>query len=152
MAKPPLPLIVQWRDLAQEGLFYTDIAKDYPDYTVSQIRRYCVGDFGADAPGPIKRRRRCSGNPWLQGERSAHALLNERQVRRVLDDWDEEEGWWRHAAGHWANLLKVATSTILKVRCGITWKHLKHPNAGRKKRIRAAGPPAWGLVLRTFDS
>ncbi len=36
MAKPPLPLIVKWRDLAQEGRFYTDIAKDYPDYTVSQ--------------------------------------------------------------------------------------------------------------------
>ena len=152
MAKPPLPLIVKWRDLAQEGQFYTDIAKDYPDYTVSQIRRYCLGDFCADAPGPIQRRRRCSGNPWLQCEKSPHALLNERQVRRVLDDWDDEKGWWYHSGGHWAKLLKVATSTILKVRRGDTWKHLKHPNAGRKTRIRAAGPPAWGLVLRTFDS
>ena len=44
MPKPPPPLIAQWRDLAQEGLFYTDIAKDYPDYTVSQIRRYCLGE------------------------------------------------------------------------------------------------------------
>ncbi len=35
MAKPPLPLIVKWRDLAQEGRFYTDIAKDFPDYTAS---------------------------------------------------------------------------------------------------------------------
>ena len=152
MAKPPLPLIAQWRDLAEDGQFYTDIAKDYPDYTVSQIRRYCVGDFGADAPGPIQRRRRCSGNPWLRGEKSPNALLDEGQVQRVLDDWDEEEVYWRHAAGHWAKLLKVATSTILRVRLGNSWKHLRHPNAGRKKRIRAAGPLAWGHVLRSFDS
>ena len=152
MAKPPQPLIAKWRDLAEEGRFYTEIAKGFPDYTVSQIRLYCLGHFGADAPGPIQRRRRCSGNPWLQGEKSPHALLHEEQVRRVLDDWDDDKGYWRHAAGHWAKLLKVSRSAILKVRRGATWKHLKHPNAGRKKRIRAAGPPAWGLVPRTFDS
>ena len=56
---------------------------------------------------------------------------------------------WYHSAGHWAKLLKVSTSTILRVRLGNTWKHLRHPNAGRSKRIRAADPPAWGLVLRT---
>ncbi len=33
MTKPPLPLIVKWRDLAQEGRFYTDIAKVFPDYS-----------------------------------------------------------------------------------------------------------------------
>ena len=80
MAKPPLPLIVKWRDLAQEGRFYTDIAKDYPDYTASQIRHYCLGHSGAKAPGPIQKRRRWSDNPWLQGEKSPHALLDEKQV------------------------------------------------------------------------
>ena len=40
MAKPPLPLIVKWRDLAQEGLFYTEIAKDFPDYTSTYTERF----------------------------------------------------------------------------------------------------------------
>ena len=52
MAKPPLPLIVKWRDLAQEGRFYTDIAKDFPDYTSSQIRHYCDVPHGA-VPHPM---------------------------------------------------------------------------------------------------
>jgi hypothetical protein len=57
-------------------------------------------------------------NPWLQGERSPHALLDEEQIRKVLDDWDDEKGYWRNAAGYWAMLLKVSPSTILAVRCG----------------------------------
>ena len=133
MAKPPLPLIVKWRDLAQKGRFYTDIAKGFPDYTASQIRYYCLGHSGAKALGPIQKRRRRSGNPWLQGEKSPHALLDETQVRVVLDDWDDEKGYWRIAAGQWARVLKVSPSTIRAVRRGDTWKHLKHPNAGRKK-------------------
>ena len=133
MTKPPLPLIVQWRDLAQEGLFYTDIAKDFPDYTPSQIRHHCLGNSGAKAPGPIQQIRRWPDNPWLQGEKSPHALLDEKQVREVLDDWDDEKGYWRNAAGHWGKLLKVSPSTILAARRGDTWKHLRHSNAGRKK-------------------
>ncbi len=62
MAKPPLPLIVKWRDLAQEGRFYTDIATAFPDYTASQIRHYCLGTSGAKAPGPLQKRRRWSDN------------------------------------------------------------------------------------------
>ncbi len=61
MARPPLPLIVQWRDLTQEGRFYTDIAKDFPDYTASQIRHHCLGNSGANAPGPLQQLRRSSG-------------------------------------------------------------------------------------------
>ncbi len=76
MAKPPLPLIVKWRDLAQEGRFYTDIAKDFPDYTSSQVRHFCLGNSGAKAPGPIQERGRWPDNPWLQGGKSPHALLN----------------------------------------------------------------------------
>jgi hypothetical protein len=59
--------------------------------------------------------------------------LDEKQVREVLDDWDDETGYWRNAAGHWATLLKVSPSTILAARRGDTWKHLKHSNAGRQK-------------------
>ncbi len=133
MARPPLPLIVKWRDLAQEGRYYADIAKDFPDYTVSQIRHYCLGTSGANAPGPIQQIMRWPGNPWLRGEKSPHALLNEKQVRQVLDDWDEEKGYWRNSAGYWATLLKVSPSTILAPRRGDIWKHLEHSNAGRKK-------------------
>ncbi len=133
MARPPLPLIVQWRDLAQEGRFYTDIAKVFPDYTASQIRHYCLGNSGAKAPGPIQKRRRWADNPWLQGEKSPHALLDETQVRKVLDDWDDEKGYWRNSAGYWGKLLSVSPNTILAVRRGDTWKHLRHSNAGRKK-------------------
>ncbi len=133
MAKPPLPLIVKWRDLAEEGRFYTDIAKASPDYTVSQIRHYCLGNSGAKALGPIQKCRRWSANPWLQGEKSPHALLTEKQVRGVLGDWDDEKGYWRNTAPHWAKLLKVSRNTILAARRGDTWKHLRHSNAGRKK-------------------
>ena len=50
MAKPPLPLIVQWRDLAQEGRFYTDIAKGFPDYTAKSD------------PPLLSRKLRCQGS------------------------------------------------------------------------------------------
>ena len=69
----------------------------------------------------------------LQGERSPNALLDGKQVREVLDDWDDEKGYWRNSAGHWGKLLRVSPSTILAARRGDTWKHLKHSNAGRKK-------------------
>ncbi len=133
MPRPPLPLIVKWRDLAQEGWVYTDIAKDTPDYTASQIRHYCLGNSGAKAPGPIQESGRWLDNPWLQGEKSPHALLDETQVRKVLDDWDNEKGYWGRAAGYWAKLLDVSPSTILAIRRGDTWKHLKHPNTRRMK-------------------
>ena len=133
MPRPTLPMIVKWRDLAEEGQFYTDIAKHFPDYTPSQIRHYCLGNSGAKAPGPVQEPRRWLDNPWLQGERSPHALMDEQQAHEVLGDWDDDKGYWRHPARHWADLLSVSPSTILAVRRGDTWKHLKHPNAGRKK-------------------
>ena len=133
MAKPPVPLIVRWRDLAQEGRYYSDIAKDFPDYTASQIRHYCLGNAGAKAPGPIQGRRRSLDNPWLQGEKSPHARLDKRQVGDVLGDWDDEKGYWRKSARHWGRLLGVSPRTILAMRRGDIWKHLNHPNAGRKK-------------------
>ena len=65
-----------------------------------------------------------SDNPWLQGEKSPHALLDEKQVREVLDDWDDEKGYWRSAAGHWGKLLKVLTEYDSR---GLTRRHLETP-------------------------
>ena len=115
MTKPTLPLIVKWRDLAQEGRFYTDIAKVFPDYTASQIRHYCLGNSGANAPGPVQKRGRWPDNPWLQGEKSPHALLDEKQVRKVLDDWDDEKGYWRNSTGRRQN--HCCRTLIEKYRC-----------------------------------
>ena len=64
---------------------------------------------------------------------STHALLDEKQGRQALDEWDDEKGYWRNPDGHWGKLLRVSPSTILAARQGVTWKHLKHSNAGRKK-------------------
>lgn len=133
MPKPPRSLIAKWRDLAQAGRFYSDIAKAFPGHTASQIRHYCLGNSGARAPGPIQQTGRWSDNPWLHGEKSPLALLNEGQVLQVLDDWDEEKGYWRTAAERWAKRLKVSQNAILRVRRGDAWKHLGHPNAGRQR-------------------
>jgi hypothetical protein len=133
MARPPIPLVVKWRDLAAEGKFYAEIARSYPDYTASQIRHYCLGHTGRKAPGPLQPPRRFKTNPWLQGERSPHALLSEPEVRQILSDWDDDKGYWAHSASHWANVLDVSPSTILACRRGDTWAHLEHPNQGRKK-------------------
>lgn len=133
MPKPPLPMIVQWRDLAAEGKFYAEIHRKYPDFTASQIRHYCLGHTGRKAPGPIQKAKRFDTNPWLQGERSPHALLGEPDVRQVLEDWDDDKGYFAHSASYWAKLLSVSPSTILACRRGDTWAHLKHPNQGRKR-------------------
>ncbi len=136
MPRPSLLVIVRWRHLAQAGQFYSDIAKRFPDYTASQIRHYCLGNSGSGAPGPIQQAGGWADNHWLHGERSPIAVLNEKQVRRVLDDWDEEKGYWRTAAERWVKRLKVSQNAILRVRRGDAWKHLKHPNAGRKQGKR----------------
>lgn len=133
MPKPPLALVVKWRDMAAEGTFYAEIQRQHPEYTASQIRHYCLGHTGKKAPGPLQKSRRFDDNPWLQGERSPHALLSEADVRRILDDWDEEKGYWEHPASYWAEEFDVSPSTILACRRGDTWGHLDHPNQGRKR-------------------
>jgi hypothetical protein len=131
-------LIVKWRDLADEGRLYTEIAKLYPRYTAAQIRHYCLGNTGRKLPGPLQRARRFGGsNVWLQGDKSPHAELTKKQALAVLDDWDEEVGRWRRSGVWWARELGVAPSTIHMLRRGETWKFLQHPNQGRK---RGEGP------------
>jgi hypothetical protein len=137
MPKPPGTLVVKWRDLAEEGYLYAEISRMYPEYSVDQIRHYCLGHTGRHLPGPIQRVDRWYGsNVWLRGSNSPHAELTEDQARKVLDDWDEEAGRWGTPGAEWARRLKVSPSTIYMLRRGETWQHLEHTNQGRKRRKR----------------
>jgi hypothetical protein len=137
MPKPPGDLVVKWRELAEEGYLYAEIARMYSKYSVDQVRHYCLGHTGRDLGGPVQRVDRWYGsNVWLRGVNSPHSRLSEAQVRRVLDDWDEEADRWKTPGAKWARKLKVSPSTIYMLRRGETWGHLNHPNQGRKPRKR----------------
>jgi hypothetical protein len=129
MAKPSGATVIIWRDLAQEGYTYAEIARKYPDYTVNQIRHYCLGNTGSRLPGPIQKSGRWQGsNVWLRGEKSPHAAMTAAQALEVLEDWDKAKGRWKHSAAHWATTLGVSPSAIQQLRRGDTWRHLNHPN------------------------
>ncbi len=135
MPKPPAALVVKWRDLADEGHFYAEIARMYPEYSEDQVRHYCLGNTGRKLPGTIQPTDRWNGsNVWLQGERSPHAEITQEQAVAVLDDWDEERETWGKSGAQWARELGVAPSTIYMLRRGETWKFLRHPNQGRRSR------------------
>jgi len=139
MPKPSGALVVTWRELAEEGYLYAEIARKYPEYSVDQVRHYCLGHTGRKAGGPVQRVDRWYGsNVWLRGSNSPHAELTEAQVRKVLDDWDEKTDRWRTAGAVWARRLKVSPSTIYMLRRGETWSHLEHPNQGRKPKKKKA--------------
>ena len=139
MPKPPGALVVQWRDLAAQGLTYAEIQRRFPEYTADQVRHYCLGTTGKKLPGPLQSPGRWDGsNVWLRGEKSPHAELTEEQARDVLDDWDEDKGNWGTSGAEWARRLDVSPSTIHMLRRGETWRHLKHPNQGRKRKRKAA--------------
>ena len=134
MAKPSGAIVIIWRDLAEEGYTYAEIARKFPDFTVNQIRHYCLGNTGARLPGPIQKSGRWHGrNVWLQGEKSPHAGMSKEDALNVLEDWDEDRGRWKHSAAYWAEQLDVSPSAIQQLRRGDTWKHLNHPNQ-RKNR------------------
>jgi hypothetical protein len=135
MAKPNGKLVVRWRELAEEGFLYAEIARRYPDYTDDQVRHYCLGHTGRQHGGPIQRVDRWYGsNVWLRGVNSPHAELTEKQARRVLDDWDEGADRWKTDGAEWGRKLGVSPSTIYMLRRGETWKYLEHPNQGRKPK------------------
>lgn len=135
MPKPPGALVVKWRDLAESGWTYAKIHRKYPKYTADQVRHYCLGTTGKKLPGPTQKPGRWNGrNVWLQGEKSPHAELTKKQAVEVLDDWDEEKGDWGTPGAEWARRLKVSASTIHMLRRGETWRHLEHPNQGRKRK------------------
>jgi hypothetical protein len=133
--RPPGALVVKWRNLAEEGYLYAEIARRYPAYSVDQVRHYCLGHTGRKLSGPVQRVDRWYGsNVWLRGSNSPHAELTEAQARKVLEDWDEKADRWRTAGAVWARRLKVSPSTIYMLRRGETWSHLEHPNQGRKSK------------------
>ena len=133
MSKPTGATVIIWRDLAEEGHTYAEIARRFPEFTVNQIRHYCLGNTGKRLPGPIQRSGRWEGrNVWLQGERSPHAGITKAQALEVLEDWDAERGRWKHSASYWAEAIGVSPSAIQQLRRGDTWAFLKHPNQRRR--------------------
>lgn len=137
MPRPDEEIVVKWRELAEEGYLYAEIARMYPDFSVDQVRHYCLGHTGRNMPGPIQRVDRWYGsNVWLRGENSPHSELSEEQALEVLDDWDEKSDRWKRSGAEWARELGVSPSTIYMLRRGETWKYLDHPNQGRKPKKR----------------
>ncbi|MDH5589169.1 MAG: hypothetical protein OEZ65_02550 [Gemmatimonadota bacterium] len=135
MPKPPAELVVQWREMAEEGYLYAEIARKYRKYSVDQVRHYCLGHTGRNLGGPIQQVDRWYGsNVWLRGENSPHAQISDAAAKAVLDDWDEESDRWGSSGAEWARELGVSPSTIYMLRRGETWTHLEHPNQGRKPR------------------
>ena len=135
MSKPAGALVVKWRKLAEEGYLYAEIARMNPEFTVDQVRHYCLGHTGRKLDGPIQRIDRWYGsNVWLRGENSPHAQLTASDAQRILNDWDEKAGKWGSPGAKWARELSVSPSTIYMLRRGETWQHLKHPNQGRKPK------------------
>lgn len=137
MPKPPGAVVVRWRDLAESGMTYAEIQRQYPRYTADQVRHYCLGTTGKRLPGPLQRPGRWNGsNVWLRGEKSPHAELTEEQVVQILDDWDEERDEWGTSGAEWARRLGVSPSTVHMLRRGETWTYLGHPNQGRRRGRR----------------
>jgi len=135
MPRPADNLVVKWRQLAEEGYLYAEIARMHPDFSVDQVRHSCLGHTGRKLGGPIQRVDRWYGSTvWLRGENSPQAELTAKQAQRVLDDWDEKADGWKSAGAVWARKLGVSPSTIYMMRRGETWKHLEHPNQGRKPK------------------
>ena len=54
MPKPDDALVVKWRELAEEGFLYAEIARMSPEFSVDQVRHYCLGHTGRDIGGPIQ--------------------------------------------------------------------------------------------------
>jgi hypothetical protein len=118
--------VIIWRDLAQEGYTYAEIARKFPDFTVNQIRHYCLGNTGAKLPGPIQESGRWQGsNVWLRGEKSPHAGMSKEKALEVLEDWDRARGRWIHSAAFWAEELGVSPSAIQQLRRGDTCREAK---------------------------
>ena len=137
MPKPPAGVVLKWRNLAEEGYLYAEISRRFPEYSVDQVRHYCMGHTGRKLPGPIQRVDRWYGsNVWLRGENSPHSALTREQALAALEDWDEEADRWASSGAEWARKIGVSPSTVYMLRRGETWQHLEHPNQGRKPKKR----------------
>ncbi len=135
MPRPDGALVVKWRKLAEEGYLYAEIARMDSRFSIDQVRHYCLGHTGRKVPGPIQRVDRWYGSKvWMRGENSPHARLTAGQAKEVLDDWDKKADRWRTSGAEWARKLGVSPGTICTLRRGETWRHLNHPNQGRKPK------------------
>ncbi len=140
MAKPDGAAVVKWRQLAEDGYLYSEIARMHPEFSIDQVRHYCLGHTGRKLGGPIQRVDRWYGsNVWLRGANSPHAMLTAAQAKKALDDWDEKADGWKTSGAEWARKLGVSPSTIYMLRRGETWQYLEHPNQGRKPKKRRGG-------------
>ena len=87
MAKPDGDLVVKWRKLAEDGFLYAEIARMYPQYSVDQVRHYCLGHTGRGVTGPLQTVDRWYGsNVWLRGENSPHAQLTAAQANVLFEN------------------------------------------------------------------
>ncbi len=135
MPRPDDALVLQWRKLADEGYLYAEIARLHPQFSRGQVRHYCLGSTGRRLPGPIQSVDRWYGsNVWMRGENSPHALLTATRAKRVLDDWDEKADRWKSSGAEWARRLGVSRGAIYSLRRGESWRHLDHPNQGRRPK------------------
>ena len=83
MPRPPDTLVVKWRKLAEEGYLYAEIARMDPQFSINQVRHYCLGYTGRKLPGPIQRVDRWYGSKvWMRGDNSPHARLTADRQRR----------------------------------------------------------------------
>lgn len=115
--RPTDKQIVRFREMAESGKLYTDIQRQYPQFTVDQVRHCCLGHTGKDVGGPIQEVGRWDGsNVWLRGDASPHARLTEAQAKKVLRS--------KKKGADLAREFGVAASTIYMLRRGETWKHL----------------------------
>ena len=135
MPRPNGPLVVKWRELAEEGYLYAEISRMYPGHSVAKVRHYCVGNTGRQYGGPIQQVDRWYGsNVWARGENGPKAALTVKQALRVLNDWDDKADCWKSSGPDWGRKFGVSPSTIFMLRRGETWKYLNHPNQGRKPK------------------
>ena len=125
-------MAVLWRNMAANGMNYAEIARKFYGYSRNQVRHVCVGNCKLDLPGPVQKLNRFKHNPWLRGSNHPNATITEEQALAILDDWDEERGRWRTMGKVWAHRFGIATSTVYMIRRGESWRHLNHPNQGRK--------------------
>ena len=74
---------------------------------VEPIATAMLTEGGAHEPTTTLSKELSTATRRLGTPRCVHGV-REKQVREVLDDWDDEKCYWRNSAGHWAKLLPTS--------------------------------------------